>query len=205
MEKSDIPKNVVVRLPKYLQILNALVREGEGVISSISLGERLGVTAAQIRKDLSYFGGFGKQGSGYQIPRLIDEIQKILNVDRIWQIAIVGMGELGQALVHYHEFARHGLELVLAFDADPARFGTPVGTLTIKDIAEMKDEVAKLGIQIGILTVSMENAQDVANLMVASGIKAILNYAPVKLVLPKGVYVQDVDPIQPLQRMTFYL
>ena len=205
MEKSDIPKNVVVRLPKYLQILNALVREGEGVISSISLGERLGVTAAQIRKDLSYFGGFGKQGSGYQIPRLIDEIQKILNVDRIWQIAIVGMGELGQALVNYHEFARHGLELVLAFDADPARFGTPVGTLTIKDIAEMKDEVAKLGIQIGILAVSMENAQDVANLMVASGIKAILNYAPVKLVLPKGVYVQDVDPIQPLQRMTFYL
>jgi redox-sensing transcriptional repressor len=205
MEKSDIPKNVVVRLPKYLQILNALVREGEGVISSISLGERLGVTAAQIRKDLSYFGGFGKQGSGYQIPRLIDEIQKILNVDRIWQIAIVGMGELGQALVNYHEFARHGLELVLAFDADPARFGTPVGTLTIKDIAEMKDEVAKLGIQIGILTVSMENAQDVANLMVASGIKAILNYAPVKLVLPKGVYVQDVDPIQPIQRMTFYL
>ena len=205
MEKSDIPKNVVVRLPKYLQILNALVREGEGVISSISLGERLGVTAAQIRKDLSYFGGFGKQGSGYQIPRLIDEIQKILNVDRIWQIAIVGMGELGQALVHYHEFARHGLELVLAFDADPARFGTPVGTLTIKDIAEMKDEVAKLGIQIGILAVSMENAQDVANLMVASGIKAILNYAPVKLVLPKGVYVQDVDPIQPIQRMTFYL
>jgi len=205
MEKSDIPKNVVVRLPRYLQILNALVREGEGVISSISLGERLGVTAAQIRKDLSYFGGFGKQGSGYQISRLIDEIQKILNVDRIWQIAIVGIGELGQALVHYHEFARHGLELVLAFDADPARFGAPVGTLTIKDIAEMKDQVAKLGIQIGILTVSMENAQDVANLMVASGIKAILNYAPVKLVLPKGVYVQDVDPIQPIQRMTFYL
>ena len=205
MEKSDIPKNVVVRLPRYLQILNALVREGEGVISSISLGERLGVTAAQIRKDLSYFGGFGKQGSGYQISRLIDEIQKILNVDRIWQIAVVGMGELGQAMVNYHEFARHGLELVLAFDADPAKFGVPVGPLTIKDIAEMKDEVAKLGIQIGILTVSMENAQDVANLMVASGIKAILNYAPVKLVLPKGVYVQDVDPIQPIQRMTFYL
>jgi redox-sensing transcriptional repressor len=205
MEKLDIPKNVVARLPRYLQILNALAREGEGVISSIDLGERLGVTAAQIRKDLSYFGGFGKQGTGYQIPRLIDEIQKILNVDRIWQMAIVGMDELGQALVHYHEFARHGLELVLAFDADPARFGTSVGTLSIRDIAEMKEEVAKLGVKIGILTVSRENAQDVANLMVDSGIKAILNYAPVKLDLPKGVYVQNVDPIQPLQRMTFYL
>jgi redox-sensing transcriptional repressor len=108
-------------------------------------------------------------------------------------------------LVHYHEFARHGLELVLAFDADPAKFGTPVGTLTTRDIAEMKEEVAKLGVKIGILTVSRENAQDVANLMVDSGIKAILNYAPVKLDLPKGVYVQNVDPIQPLQRMTFYL
>ena len=205
MEKLAIPKNVVARLPRYLQILNALAREGEGVISSITLGERLGVTAAQIRKDLSYFGGFGKQGTGYHIPRLIDEIQKILNVDRIWQIAIVGMGELGQALVHYHEFARHGLELVLAFDADPAKFGTPAGPLTIKDIAEMKEEVARLGVQIGILTVSRENAQDVANLMVETGIKAILNYAPVKLDLPKGVYVQNVDPIQPIQRMTFYL
>lgn len=188
-----------------MQLLNTLAREGEGVISSIDLGKRLGVTAAQIRKDLSYFGGFGKQGTGYSIPRLIDEIQKILNVDRIWQMAIVGMGELGQALVRYHEFARHGLELVLAFDADPAKFGTQVGPLTIRDIAEMKEEVAKLSVQIGILTVSRENAQDVANLMVDSGIKAILNYAPVKLDLPKGVYVQNVDPIQPIQRMTFYL
>jgi redox-sensing transcriptional repressor len=205
MEKLDIPKNVVARLPRYLQILNVLAREGEGVISSIHLGERLGITAAQIRKDLSYFGGFGKQGSGYQIFKLIDEIQKILNVDRIWQIAIVGMGELGQGLVQYHEFARHGFELVLAFDADPAKFGSLVGTLAIKDIADMKDEVARLGVKIGILTVSTENAQDVANLMVASGIKAILNYAPVKLRLPKGIYVQNADPIQPLQRMTFYL
>ncbi len=205
MEKIDVPKNVVSRLPRYLQALNKLAREGQGVISSIELGENLGLTAAQIRKDLSYFGGFGKQGSGYQVTRLMDEIQKILNTNRIWQIAIVGLGEFGKGLVHYHELGSHGLEIKLAFDADPARIGMTVGTLEVQDVAEFKDLVREHDIKIAILAVSPEDAQAVANLMVDGGIKAILNYAPLKLDLPAGVYVQNADPIQALQRMTFYL
>ncbi|MCJ7693909.1 MAG: redox-sensing transcriptional repressor Rex [Anaerolineaceae bacterium] len=205
MEKKDIPINVVTRIPLYLQTLNQMARDGVGITSSKILSEMLGITAAQIRKDLSYFGGFGKQGSGYQLFTLIDELQKILNVNRIWQLALVGVGDLGHALIHYHEFARHGFEILMAFDKAPGKIGKKVGTLIIQSYDSLPGELKKGSIRIAILTVPASTAKSVADLLVESGVKAILNYAPVNLQLPDDVYIQNMDPIQSLQRMTFYL
>lgn len=205
MNKKDIPINVVTRIPLYLQTLNQMAREGVGITSSKILSEMLGITAAQIRKDLSYFGGFGKQGTGYQLFTLIDELQKILNVARIWQLALIGVGDLGHALIHYHEFARHGFEILMAFDKAPEKVGTKVGTLTIQSYESLPENLRKANIRIAILTVPASSAQSVADSLVKSGVKAILNYAPVNLHLPEDVHVQNMDPIQSLQRMTFYL
>ena len=205
MENKNIPDIVVGRLPLYLQTLNQMAREGFHIASSTGIAERLGTTAAQIRKDLSYFGGFGKQGTGYQLFLLIDELQKILNVDRIWQAAIVGAGDLGHALIHYQGFARHGFDIVLAFDNDPAKVGTVIGPIVIKNIDVMEEEIKSHGIKVGLITVPARNAQEIAERIVACGIKAILNYAPTTLILPEGIQVQNVDPILYLQKMTYYL
>ena len=197
----DIPSNVVVRLPRYLNILNVLVREGYGIVSSITLGERLGVTPAQIRKDFSLFGGFGKQGSGYQVFRLMDALQKILHVDREWKIAVVGMGELGKAMVNYYELGNHGFEVIRAFDSNPAKIGSSIGKLKVQALTDLKEEVVAENIRIAILTVSTASAQASAEKMVESGITAILNFSYCELSLPGNIAVEDVNPIYPLQRL----
>ncbi len=205
MERKNIPLNVVARLPRYLQTLNIMVREGYGIVSSITLGDRLGVTPAQIRKDFSLFGGFGKQGSGYQVFRLMDALQKILHVDKIWQVAVVGMGEMGKAMVNYYELGNHGFEVIRAFDADPAKVGLSVGKLKVQALTEFKREVAVEGIRIAILTVSTASAQANAEMMVESGITAILNYTYCELILPENIAIENVNPIYPLQRLAFRL
>jgi redox-sensing transcriptional repressor len=204
-EEIVVPDIAISRLPWYLQTLNQLAREGMHTISSKSLAEHLGSTAAQIRKDLSYFGGFGKQGTGYSIYYLIEQLQKILNLDRIWRVAVVGAGDLGRALTHYQGFASHGIEITMLFDIDPKIVGTTVGAVTVQHLDEMVENIRENNVKIAILTVPARVAQSTAETLVGAGIEAILNYAPITLVLPENVHVQHIDPVLHLQRMMYYL
>ncbi len=202
----DTPPDIVIsRLPWYLQTLNQMAKEGLRTVSSMMLSERLGVTAAQIRKDLSLFGGFGKQGTGYSIYFLIEQLQKILNLDHIWQVAVVGAGDLGRALTRYQGFARRGIEIVLLFDIDPKVVGTKVGSIIVQHMDELESEIRDKKIKIAILTVPAQVTQSIAERLVDAGIEAILNYAPITLMLPEKVHVQHIDPVLHLQRMMFYL
>ena len=204
-EEIIVPDIVIRRLPWYLQTLNQLAREGMHTISSKALAEHIGSTAAQIRKDLSYFGGFGKQGTGYSIYYLIEQLQKILNLDRIWRVAVVGAGDLGRALTHYQGFANHGIEIAMLFDVDPKLVGSKVGAVTVQHVDEMAAEIREKEVKIAILTVPAQVAQSTAEVLVGAGIEAILNYAPITLVLPEHVHVQHIDPVLHLQRMMYYL
>jgi len=205
MTAEIIPDIVVSRLPSYLQTLNQMAKEGFYTVSSKMLADRVGVTAAQIRKDLSHFGGFGKQGTGYPIYHLIEELQKILNMDRVWQVAVVGAGDLGRALAHYQGFALRGIEIVLIFDIDPKIIGTQVGALTVLPVDQMASEIKKMGVKIAILTVPGDVAQPTAERLVEAGVEAILNYAPVTLILPESIHVQHIDPVLHIQRLMYYL
>jgi redox-sensing transcriptional repressor len=205
MTAEIIPDIVVSRLPSYLQTLNQMAKEGFYTVSSKMLADRVGVTAAQIRKDLSHFGGFGKQGTGYPIYHLIEELQKILNMDRVWKVAVVGAGDLGRALAHYQGFGLRGIEIVLIFDIDPKIIGTQVGALTVLPVDQMASEIKKMGVKIAILTVPGDVAQPTAERLVEAGVEAILNYAPVTLILPESIHVQHIDPVLHIQRLMYYL
>ena len=205
MTDISVPDIVISRLPWYLQTLNQMAKEGLHTVSSKMLAERLGSTAAQIRKDLSYFGGFGKQGTGYSIYFLIEQLQKILHLDRIWQVAVVGAGNLGSALTHYQGFASRGIEIVLLFDIDPKRIGAQVGSIVIQHIDSLESEIKAKEVKMAILTVPGAVAQEITDRLVLAGIEAILNYAPVTLMVPDHVHVQQIDPVLHLQRMMYYL
>ncbi|MEN6555701.1 MAG: redox-sensing transcriptional repressor Rex [Anaerolineaceae bacterium] len=205
MEKAKIPDIVVERLPVYLQALNHLLREGRGVVSSAELGRMVDVSAAQIRKDLSYFGGFGKQGSGYHVISLIENLRVILHLNQIWPVVIVGVGNLGQALLRYQGFARRGFEIVLACDNNPDLIGSTQSGMQINDVRNLADDLKRLNIQIAVLTVPAGCAQQVTDQLVSGGIRAILNYAPLVLKVPESVHVINIDPVVKLQTLTFYL
>ena len=205
MTAENIPDIVVSRLPSYLQTLNQMAKEGYHTVSSKMLADRVGVTAAQIRKDLSHFGGFGKQGTGYPIYHLIEELHKILNMDRIWQVAVVGAGDLGRALANYQGFALRGIEIILLFDIDPKVVGTRVGALPVMHVAQMESEIKKHDVKIAILTVPGDTAQTTAERLVNAGVQAILNYAPATLLLPESVHIQYIDPVLQIQRLMYYL
>jgi redox-sensing transcriptional repressor len=205
MREKNIPDIVVSRLPRYLQALERMNNLKQAKTSSQELAQILGLSAAQIRKDLSQFGEFGKQGTGYSIPYLIDQLQSILKVKHGWEIAVVGAGDLGHAIARYPGFSNRGFCVRLVFDNDPAKIGAKVGSLVIDDIANLEDRIRETGIKIAMLTVPAFAAQEVANRLAKSGIKAILNYAPIPLSLPPDVHVQNIDPIIHLQHMTFYL
>jgi len=200
-----IPDIVVGRLPIYLRALSLLSAEGTQVTSSHDLGKRLGISAAQIRKDLSFFGEFGKQGTGYNVGYLQEQISRILKVDHEWPVALFGIGDLGRALARYGGFAHRGFRVVALFDNDPAKIGQAIGDLQIMSIDRLSEVVRERDIRVAMLTVPAKDAQKVADLCVAAGIKAILNYAPITLKVPEGALVQHTDPVTHLQRMTYYL
>jgi redox-sensing transcriptional repressor len=204
MEKL-IPGIIVGRLPIYLQALEHLHHQGVETTSSQELGEMIGISAAQIRKDLSQFGEFGKQGKGYSISYLVDQLRGILRVDRVWDMALVGAGNLGRAIAHYQGFLDHGFQVAMIFDIDPSRVGTMVGEHQVNDTGEMVSKIQRAGIKIAMLTVPASAAQSVTDDLVRAGIKAILSYAPITLSLPPDVHIQYVDPVIYLQRMTYYL
>jgi redox-sensing transcriptional repressor len=201
----QIPDIVIGRLPIYLRALQQMHQEGRQVTSSQELGERLGISAAQIRKDLSQFGEFGKQGTGYNIEYLAKQVREILKVDKVWDVVIVGAGDIGSALAGYSGFSERGFKIRMIFDNSPSRIGQQHGEFTIKDSAAIKQELEGAGIKMAMIAVPAAQAQSVADQLVEAGVKAILSYAPVNLTVPAGVRVQNIDPSIHLQRMTYYL
>ena len=205
MKKKSIPDIVIGRLPIYLRLLRRMIQEGRQVTSSQELGERLGISAAQIRKDLSQFGEFGKQGTGYNIEFLANQLEEILKVDRVWDVVIVGAGDVGRALANYGGFHQRGFQIKMIFDNDPAKIGNAIGDFTVLDSAVMKGRIQEEGVKVAMIAVRADQAQEVANQLVEAGVQAILNYAPVNLTVPLDVKVQHIDPAVHLQHMTYYL
>ena len=175
--RTDVPEVVVARLPQYVRILTRLLQEGAEVVSSQQLGEKLQVTPAQIRKDLSYFGRFGKQGRGYSVYHLLERLKLILGINSFWNVAVVGVGRLGRAILSYPGFTPDGFNIVAAFDANPDVVGETIAGLTVKALDQMDDEVSSKKISIAIVAVPTEHTQGVVDRLVACGVRGVLNYA----------------------------
>ncbi len=203
--RSEVPEVVVSRLPQYLRILNRLMDDGITVVSSQQLGEKLQVTPAQIRKDLSYFGRFGKQGRGYSVLDLLERLRQILGVNTYWNVAVVGVGRLGRAIVNYPGFNPDGFHLVAAFDVNDDVIGSDVGGLTVHSLDDLRRVVAERKISIAIVAVPVSHTQEVVDQLVACGIRAILNYAPIIPHVREGVRIRNIDPVLSLQSMTYYI
>lgn len=201
----NIPDIVIGRLPIYLRALNRLAQEGRDITSSHELGQRLGISSAQIRKDLSHFGGFGKQGTGYQIEYLQEKLRQVLRVTREWQVALVGAGDLGSAIAHYKGFGDRGFHIAYVFDSAPKRIGQQIGDFKVHAVDDMQRIIRENDIKLAMIAVPAENAQAVADQLIEAGIRGILNYAPINLNVPDGIQVQYIDPVVHLQRMTYYL
>lgn len=205
IETNTVPDIVVGRLPLYLRALSEMALADKHFTSSQELADALGISSAQIRKDLSHFGEFGKQGTGYAVLGLRDHLRNILRLDREWPLIVVGAGHIGSAVANYTGFAERGFRVVAVFDNNLARVGDCAGTHTIYAMTDLKAIVEKYKVRHAMLTVPAEAAQAVAEQVIAVGIKAILNYAPTTLAVPIGVHVEYIDPVLHLQRMTYYL
>jgi len=205
MNADKIPDIIIGRLPVYLRALQRMADNGIKTTSSQELGEHVGISAAQIRKDISQFGEFGKQGTGYSIAYLLDKLKEILKVDRKWEVALVGAGDMGHALARYQGFINRGFQIVMIFDNNKEKVGQKIDNFTIEDSEKMVERVKSAGIKMAMLTVPAPAAQAVADKLIQAGVRAILNYAPISLNVPSNVKVQHINPATHLQRMTYYL
>lgn len=205
LKTQKISEAVVRRLPIYLRFLNELAMKNVSTVSSHDLGQKLDLNPAQIRKDLAYFGEFGKKGIGYDIAYLIEKIRQILKLDRHIQVALVGAGNLGRALCNYNTYLRNDMKIVAVFDAMPSKAGESINNLIVQPMHEMKKVLSELGVRIGIITVPANEAQNVANQFVDCGIEAILNFAPVIIKVPPEVRVHHADFTTELQSLAYYL
>ncbi|NRF89750.1 redox-sensing transcriptional repressor Rex [Paenibacillus frigoriresistens] len=205
MKTQKISEAVVRRLPIYLRFLNELAMKNVSTVSSQDLGQKLDLNPAQIRKDLAYFGEFGKKGIGYDIAYLIEKIRQILKLDRHIQVALVGAGNLGRALCNYNTYLRNDMKIVAVFDVMPSKAGESINNLIVQPMHEMKKVLSELGVRIGIITVPANEAQNVANQFVDCGIEAILNFAPVIIKVPPEVRVHHADFTTELQSLAYYL
>lgn len=203
--QQPIPDIVIRRLPIYVRTLNALADADVGSVSSEELADLIGVTAAQIRRDLSYFGKFGKQGKGYDTGFLAMTISRILRLDRQWPVALVGLGNLGRAIANYRGFSPSSFSIVALFDRNPRNVGHVVNGMEILPDIHLSDTITRERIKIGIIATPRTYAQEIADQMVAGGVEAILNYAPVILKVPDTVTIREIDPVSALQSMTYYV
>ena len=201
--EGQVPKAVVSRLSLYLRELQHLIRDGYETTSSTQLGKLLGFTDAQVRKDLAYFGQFGYPGIGYRCTELIGAIKKILGTDQPWPLAIVGLGNLGRALLGYRGFTHQGFQIVAGFEVDPAKIGTQVEGIPVYSLDELPRRVQENSIRLAIIAVPAPAAQRVADCLVAAGIDGILNFAPVTLKVPKHVHTVGVDLAIELEQLSF--
>lgn len=204
-ENAVISKATIDRLPLYYRALKLSQEEGIEIISSDELGRKIGVTPEQIRKDLSAFGEFGKKGVGYYVRELMRNIGEILGLNRKWNIAIAGVGHLGWALANYANFSPQGFQLQAIFDIDPDKIGRYINEIEIFHVGRIPEIVAARNIQIGIVTVPAEYAQDIATRYIEAGIKGIWNFAPIKLEVPTNVHVVSEDLSIGLSSMSYYL
>jgi len=200
-----VPEMTVRRLSVYTRCLAHLEEDGVKTVSSQELAERFNLNSAQVRKDLAYFGEFGIRGIGYYVSNLRAELQRILGLDREWQVALVGYGNLGSALFRYRGFAQQGFRIAAIFDEDPAKVGKAVDDLTIFPLRDLPREVRARGLQLAIVAVPAESAQLVTDRLVAAGIKAILNFAPTRIKVAKDVRLKNVDLSIELEGLSFYL
>ena len=193
-----------MRLPLYLRTLVQLSQRGVEVVSSQQLGQQLQMTHAQIRKDLSYFGRFGRQGRGYSVGYLLEELRQILGLEREWNAGLVGVGRLGRAIISYTGMASEGFHIVSAFDADPRQVGQTVGGITVQSMDHLQD-IKATDTRIAIVAVPAAHAQEVIDRLVECDVRAILNYAPTPAQVPSTVKLRNIDPVLALQSMTYYL
>jgi redox-sensing transcriptional repressor len=200
-----VSDSTVRRLSHYLRILEHLEAGDAGTVSSEDLAGQAGTTAAQVRKDLSHFGSFGKRGLGYAVPDLADHVREILGLGRPWRVALLGAGRIGSALFEYADFRRRGFHIVSVLDADPAKVGTTWEGVTLRHPDEMERVVRDDGVEVLILAVPGEAAQALVERAVAAGVRGVLNFAPVQLRVPPGVAVQDVDMVMELEALAFEL
>lgn len=200
-----IPQGVIERLPSYLNALLHLRGGGEQTVSSARLSELAEVNAAQIRRDLAYFGQFGKRGVGYDVSLLIDRIQRILGSNHAHRLAIVGAGNLGSAIASYDGLRSRGFIVAALFDADRAKVGARIGDLVVRDVSELSRVAREQSIRFGVIAVPPEAAQDVAERMAAAGIKVILNYSPSFVSVGGDVTVHNTDPVREMLHTLYYL
>jgi redox-sensing transcriptional repressor len=202
--KSDhIPRATIKRLAMYVQVLESFKREGTQVVSSELLARTCNVNPSQIRKDLAYFGEFGVRGVGYHVQDLITAIKRSLGVDRMWKCALVGVGNLGKALLRHREFKYRGFDIVAAFDCDPFKIGEEVIGLEVVCTRRLKETARDLGIEIGLITTPPDRAQRAANFLAEADIKGIINFAPARITVPSDVHVEYVDFFHHLYAVSF--
>ena len=198
-----VPKAVVNRLSLYLRELQHLMRDGHETTSSNQLGNLLGFSDAQVRKDLAYFGHFGYPGIGYRCDELIAAVRRILGTDRGWPVVMVGTGNLGQALLGYRGFGNQNFRIVAAVDVDPAKIGTSINGVPVHHLDDLPDVVKQHRIKLGMIAVPATAAQTVADRLVAAGIEGIVNFAPVTINLPEGISHVGVDLAIELEQLSF--
>jgi len=206
MKFSKIPTATITRLSIYSRYLEAMVQEGVKIVASDKLAEKCGINPAQIRKDLAYFGEFGIRGVGYFVKELLFEIKRILGLNKIWKMALVGIGNLGSALLAHQNFIRQGYEFAAVFDVDPAKVGRrlPSGQV-IFHLDELERVVKENNIEIGVIATPATKAQAVAQSLIEAGVKAILNFAPTQLQVTEGMAVENVDFTVKLDNLAYHL
>jgi redox-sensing transcriptional repressor len=200
-----ISSSTVRRLSHYLRVLEYFEAQGGGTVSSEDLASRGQTTAAQVRKDLSHFGSFGKRGLGYEVAELRDRLREILGVDRIWRVALVGAGRIGAALFEYPDFKARGYSCLAVLDADPEKIGMRWGSTVIRSEKELETLIEELEIDLVILAVPAAAAQGIADRAVKAGVKGILNFAPVQLKVPSDVPVEDANLVMELEALSFQI
>jgi redox-sensing transcriptional repressor len=200
-----VAESTVRRLSLYLRFLEEFEGQGVETVSSGALASRGGTTSAQVRKDLSFFGSFGKRGLGYPVPELANRLREILGLKQRYQVGMIGAGKIGSALVQYRGFKQRGFDIVAIFDSDPAKIGRQWNGLTIQDIATLEAEFARRPLGMAVLVTPAEAAQPVTDRLVALGVKAVLNFAPVQLVVPDDVVVKTVNLALELETLSYAL
>jgi len=200
-----ISESTVRRLSLYLQYLEQTRDQERTTVSSEELARRSGATSAQVRKDLSFFGSFGKRGMGYEVPALVTRLREILGLERAYRVVLVGAGKIGGALVHYEGFRRRGFEVSAIYDRDPKKIGSRSNGLVVRDVKQLEADLKKEPTDIGIVVTPGEAAQEVADRLVRAGVKALLNFAPIQLKVPRDVEVKTVNMAQELEALSYSL
>jgi redox-sensing transcriptional repressor len=200
-----VAESTIRRLSLYLRLLEEFEAQGIATVSSEALAGRGGTTSAQVRKDLSFFGSFGKRGLGYSVPELVTELRAILGLDRRYRVALIGAGKIGSALIQYRGFKQRGFDIVAIFDVDPAKIGRQWNGLEVQDSRSLEAALSEQKIDMAVLVTPAEAAQPLADRLVALGVKAILNFAPVQLNVPHDVVVKTVNLALELETLSYEL